>query len=53
MSDLSQVCLAIYDTNAQPFTYTGSEHIDMTNNQVSLTGVCIKTETDTVFGNIY
>ena len=28
--------LAIYDTNAQPFVYTGSEHIDITNNNISL-----------------
>ena len=41
--DLSQVFLAICDTNAQPFTYTGSEHIDITNNQVSLTCVYINT----------
>ena len=34
--ELSQVFLAIYDTNTQPFTYTGSENIDITINQVSL-----------------
>ena len=33
---LQQVHLAIYDTNAQPFVYTGSENIDITDNQLSL-----------------
>ena len=33
---LQQVYLAIYDTNAQPFVYTGSENIDITYNQISL-----------------
>lgn len=36
ITDLSQVVLAIYDANIQPFTYTGSEDIDITNNPVSL-----------------
>ena len=36
INDLSQVCLALYDTNAQPFVYTGSENIDITNNSISL-----------------
>ena len=33
---LQDVYLAIYDTNAQPFVYTGSENIDITDNQLSL-----------------
>ena len=33
---LQQVYLAIYDTRAQPFVYTGSENIDITYNQISL-----------------
>ena len=33
---LQDVFLAIYDTNAQPFVYTGSENIDITNNNMSL-----------------
>ena len=37
ITELSQVYLAIYDTNAQPFVHTGSEHIDITGNQISLT----------------
>ena len=36
ITELSQVNLAIYDTNAQPFVYTGSENIDITDNQISL-----------------
>ena len=36
ITELSQVYVAIYDTNAQPFVCTGSEHIDITNNQISL-----------------
>ena len=36
ITDLSQVFLAICDTNAQPFVYTGSENIDITNNNISL-----------------
>ena len=35
ITELSQVYLAIYGTNAQPFVYTGSEHIDITDNQIS------------------
>ena len=35
ITELSQVYLAIYDTNAQPFVYTGSEHIHITDNQIS------------------
>ena len=34
--DLPQICLAICDTNAQPFVYTGSESIDITNSNMSL-----------------
>ena len=33
---MPQVCLAIFGTNAQPFVYTGSEHIDITSNNISL-----------------
>ena len=36
INDLSQVYLATYDTNVQPFVYTGSENIDITDNQISL-----------------
>ena len=36
ITEISQVYLAIYDTHVNPFSYTGSEHIDITNNQVSL-----------------
>ena len=36
ITGLSQVCLAIHDTNISPFTYTGSEHIDITDNHTSL-----------------
>ena len=36
ITSLQQVCLAICDTNAQPFVYTGSAHIDITDNQISL-----------------
>ena len=34
--DLSQVCLAVYDTDIILFSYTGSENIDITDNQISL-----------------
>ena len=33
---MSQVFLAIYDTTVSPSTYTGSENIDITNNEISL-----------------
>ena len=36
ITELQQVSLAIYDTAASPHTHTGSEHIDITNNQISL-----------------
>ena len=36
ITELSQVYLATYDTNAQPFVYTGSENIETTDNQISL-----------------
>ena len=36
ITDLSQVFLAIYDTAVSPQTYTGSENIDITNNELSL-----------------
>ena len=36
ITELSQVYLAIYDTSAQPFLYTGSDHIiGITYNQIS------------------
>ena len=37
ISDLSQVYLTMYDTAISPYTYTGSENIDITYNQSSLT----------------
>ena len=36
ITELSQVFLAIYDTGMPPYTYTGSENIDITYNQISL-----------------
>ena len=36
ITDLQQVFLAIYNTETSPNTYTGSENIDITDNQVSL-----------------
>ena len=33
---LQDVYLAIYDTGISPTTYTGSENIDITDNQISL-----------------
>ena len=36
ITELSQVFLAIYDTTVSPQTYTGSENIDITNNEISL-----------------
>ena len=36
ITELSQVCLAIYDTTVSPYSYTGSEHIDITDNRISL-----------------
>ena len=36
ITDLSQVFLAIYDTGTNSSTYTGSENIDITNNEISL-----------------
>lgn len=37
ITSLQYVYLAIYDTNIPPFTCTGTEHIDITCNQISLT----------------
>ena len=37
ITELSQVFLAIYDTGISPYTYTGSENINITNNGISLT----------------
>ena len=36
VTELSQVCLAIYDTDIIPFPYTGSETSDITGNQIVL-----------------
>ena len=36
ITSLQQVFLAIYDTDIIPFSYTGSENIDITANQLSL-----------------
>ena len=36
ITELSQVVLAIYDTTVSPQTFTGSENIDITDNQISL-----------------
>ena len=36
IADLSQVFLAIYETSISPPTYTGSENIDITNNEITL-----------------
>ena len=36
ITELSQVFLAIYDTTVSPQTYTGSENIDITNNEILL-----------------
>ena len=36
ITELQQVCLAIHDTDIIQFSYTGSENIDITNNQISL-----------------
>ena len=36
ITKLQQVFLAIYDTAVSPQTYTGSENIDITNNEISL-----------------
>ena len=36
VTELQQVFLAIYDTGMSSHTYTGSEHIDITNNRISL-----------------
>ena len=34
---LSQVYLSMYDTGIPSYTYTGSENINITNNEISLT----------------
>ena len=36
ITSLQQVFLAIYDTENSPYSYTGSENIDITNKQISL-----------------
>ena len=37
ITDLSQVYLLLYDTAVSPYTFTGSENIDITDNTISLT----------------
>ena len=37
ISDLSQVYLTMYGTGISSYTYAGSENIDITDNQISLT----------------
>ena len=37
ITELQDVYLTIYDTNTNPHSYTGSENIDITDNQISLT----------------
>ena len=36
ITELQQVCLAIYDTTVSPHTYTGSENIGITDNRIPL-----------------
>ena len=36
ITELPQVFLAIYDTTVSPYSYTGSENIDITDNQIPL-----------------
>ena len=36
INELQHIFLAMYDTGMSPHTYTGSENIDITNNQISL-----------------
>ena len=36
ITDLSQAFVAIYDTTVFPYSYTGSENIDITDNRISL-----------------
>ena len=36
IAELPQICLAICDTHISPFTYTGSENIEISNHQLSL-----------------
>ena len=37
ITELSQVYLTMYDTTVSPYTYTGSENIDITDHHISLT----------------
>ena len=37
IGNLPQVYLTMYDTTVSPYTYTGSENIDITDNQIPLT----------------
>ena len=37
ITELPQVYLTMYDTTVSPYTYTGSENINITKNQISLT----------------
>ena len=48
ITSLQQIYLAIYDTSAQQFVYTGSEHIDITDNHISL-NLLITIHSDIVF----
>ena len=34
VTELQQVCLAIYDTAVSPQAYTGSENIEITNTEI-------------------
>ena len=36
ITELSQILLAVYDTEVSPYSYTGSENIDITYNRISL-----------------
>ena len=36
LQNYNKYLLAMYDTSVSPHTYTGSEHIDITDNQMSL-----------------
>ena len=44
---LSQVFLAIYDTTVSPYSYTGSENIDTTDDQIPLSSPLLKINDET------
>ena len=48
INTLQDVYLALYDTTTSPYSYSGSENIDITDNQISLT-FPIKINGETVF----